>query len=193
MTLYSREFLGSNRILIKDHVIHQKMRLSFCFLFFIFIFAAPFFNGSAANESYSSLGSLVIDPDACRAVLSASSELKGGDAAYVPGVDAYGRPVVPADGGGPGASEWSDLLLEGVRVDLTIDLARHLGMGSGVGSESWFNFWSGEPSAVEHFGAKAFVAEVTLSKGKIWINGKPLPSTSHSRLEAICRAKSLGE
>ena len=109
--------------------------------------------------------------------------MEDGDAAYVPGVDAYGRPVVPADGGGSGTNEWSELLLKDVRIDLTVDLARRLGMDS---EESWFNegldpsfdsFFgtSSTPSAVEGLGAKAFVAEVTFSDGEIRVNGKHYP------------------
>lgn len=95
------------------------------------------------------------DPTTCRGLVEAD----GGAAAYRPGVDAYGRAVVPAEGpAAPSGPDWHSLA-DGAVLDLEAewrDLTLRLG-------------------------------EVTLRDGRLLVNGEPLAGAEAEAVREACR------
>jgi hypothetical protein len=89
-------------------------------------------------------------------------------ATYIPGVDAYGRAVTPAEGAGGGSSDW---LAESITIVLSVDLAKRYGIGNNGTS----------------FGADAALGQVTLRDGQVLVNGKPLLTSDEAGMRAACR------
>jgi len=94
-----------------------------------------------------------LDPAACTQL----------SAAYVPGVDAYGRPVVPAD------IEEQPQMPEKFSFDITVDVARASGLPV--------------PYGVEMQGK---IGTITYEKGVLSFNGKPLSQEEAEKLKAQC-------
>ncbi|MBT5193552.1 MAG: hypothetical protein HOM07_14475 [Rhodospirillaceae bacterium] len=92
------------------------------------------------------------------------------DVAYKPGVDAKGRPVVPADLGGgvqiKAPTEFS--------IPITMDLQKRLGIPVDPNSFQTQNF---------------AVGTVTWKDGRGYFNGQPLQSAEAERLAALCQER----
>lgn len=125
---------------------------------------------AAASYSFAQDDSttVVLSDDACR-YLTAYQPGVDGDAAYKPGVDASGKPVVEADlnsGGGVPAPEV-------VEFDLTVDMAQYLGM-------------SVAPQPEGHI----HIAKITvLPDGRVLRDGEPLEGQAQASLRALCKDK----
>ncbi len=108
---------------------------------------------------------IVLSSDACRN-LAVYQPGVDGDAAYKPGVDVTGKPVVEADLGGGGIPA-----PDTVEFDLTVDMAQYLG-------------FSVNP-AVE---GKIGIAKITvLPDGRILRDGQPLEGQAEAALRALCK------
>ena len=90
------------------------------------------------------------------------------DVAYQPGVDVYGREVVPADLGGAPRIELPETIL----IDIEIDLLQR----------------SGIPATPALYDADAEVGEVAYRDGRFTFNGQPLQDQAQAELAARCRA-----
>ena len=106
-----------------------------------------------------------VDRDACAQVVA---HVASADVTYQPGIDAYGRPVAPADL--PGQRQLD--LPETITIDLSMDLADRFG----------FNPVAGAPLDPD---ARIGVIEVTGSR--VTINGQPLTADDEVALAAACR------
>lgn len=105
------------------------------------------------------------DRGACRQITT----LLGDDAAYVPGQDVNGNPVVPAEG--PGGAP-SIGLPDTTTVYLGVDLAKRYGLGGTSNS----------------FGGVVPLGAVTIDQqGQVTINGQPLATGDDPALVAACR------
>lgn len=114
----------------------------------------------AQNEN----ADLVLSDGACRnlAVYQPGAD---GDAAYKPGVDVAGKPVVEADLGGGGITP-----PETVEFDLTVDMAQYLGYGV-------------SPTPEGHI----HIAKITvLPDGRVLRDGEPLEGQAEAALRALC-------
>jgi hypothetical protein len=91
----------------------------------------------------------------------------GGDADYVPGVDANGDPVAPADIG------LSPSLPDTIEIPLQMDVLRrfHLPAGSRL------------------LQGKAFLGLVSIKDGKAYLDGAPLDDAETGALAALCRKR----
>ena len=106
-----------------------------------------------------------VSPEDCRAVVA---HQPAPDVAYQPGVDALGRPVVPADLGGTPQIRLPDPLV----IPITVDLAERLNLSTA-------------PGALE---PELQVGVVTVDRsGRVTFNGVPLTSDDQAALEAACR------
>lgn len=85
-------------------------------------------------------------------------------AAYVPGVDAYGRPVVSAD-----LEEHPVKMPETFSFDITVDVAKASGLTV--------------PDGVE---GQAKIGTITYDKGVLSFNGKPLEPEAEEKIKAMC-------
>jgi len=92
------------------------------------------------------------------------------DVAYRPGVDARGRPVIPADlGGAPKIAVPKEF-----NIPITVDLQKRLGI----------------PVDPNQYQTSDFtVGTVTWKDGRAWFNGKALQSDAEARLAALCRKR----
>ncbi|WP_019643612.1 hypothetical protein [Novispirillum itersonii] len=110
-----------------------------------------------------------INPSACRKVTVGSTSA---DVEYKPGVDVNGRAVVPADGPGgsldPAAGR---KMLEVIRIPITVDLAKRMGLGAG-GTK---------------FGSEVPLGEVTLRNGQVYLDGAPLTNSEQQQINDACR------
>lgn len=119
--------------------------------------------GMAQNET----PDLVLSNDACRN-LTAYQPGADGDAAYKPGVDATGKPVVEADLGGGGVAA-----PQTVEFDLTVDMAQYLGYSINPTPEGQIH-----------------VAKITvLPDGRVLRDGEPLEGQAQAALRALCQPK----
>jgi hypothetical protein len=89
-------------------------------------------------------------------------------ATYVPGVDAYGHKVVPAEGAGNSSNDW---VTDSITIVLSVDLAKRYGIGDDGAS----------------FGADAALGQVTLRNGQVMMNGKPLITSDEAGMRAACK------
>jgi hypothetical protein len=95
-----------------------------------------------------------LDPQACKNL----------SAAYQPGVDVRGKPVVPADIAPPVVA-----MPEKFSFDVNIDVAKQVGLPVPPGTEM-----------------QARVGTVTYDKGVLTFNGKPLDSGTEANIRALC-------
>jgi hypothetical protein len=89
-------------------------------------------------------------------------------ATYVPGVDAYGRAVTPAEGAGSSSNDW---VTDAITIVLSVDLAKRYGIGNNGTS----------------FGADAAIGQVTLRNGQVMMNGRPLMTSDEAGMRAACK------
>ncbi len=89
------------------------------------------------------------------------------DVAYRPGVDVYGRAVVPADLGGPARIELPETIL----IDIEIDLLQRFGI----------------PASPALYDGDAEVGEVAYRDGRFTFNGQPLQDEAQAALAARCQ------
>lgn len=85
-------------------------------------------------------------------------------AEYQPGVDVHGKPVVPADLEEPAVS-----LPQKYSFDVTVDVAENLGLAIPAGT-------AGDLT----------VGTITVEKGKVFFNDKPLDTNAETALRAEC-------
>lgn len=110
-------------------------------------------------------GQVIISSTLC-GPLGAPLAVPGAD--YVPGVDAEGKPVAPADL----PSTAPPLDLDNFPIEVKAKLAGSFGVPAG-----------GVP-----YGAKAIIGYVTVHDGHAYFNGKPLAEDDRAALAAACRA-----
>jgi hypothetical protein len=89
------------------------------------------------------------------------------DVAYQPGVDAHGRPVVPAD-----LEESQIVLPENIAIVITVEIQERFGIPA--------NSILFDPEA--HIG----VAEFSFADGSVAFNGVPLTDPEQAALSAAC-------
>lgn len=91
------------------------------------------------------------------------------DVVYQPGVDAYGRPVVPADLPGQVSIKTPDK----ITINLTIDILERFGISG----------------ASKLYDAEAQIGKITydINKGKMEFNGQPLTDPEIALLAEACR------
>jgi hypothetical protein len=111
-------------------------------------------------------GQVVISSTLCGALGAPPPDVPGPN--YVPGVDAAGKPVAPADlpSAGP------PLDLDNFPIEVKAKLAGRFGVPPG-----------GAP-----YGAKAIIGYVTVHDGRAYFNGAPLAEDDQAALAAACRA-----
>ena len=95
------------------------------------------------------------------------AHVPGPDVAYRPGVDVYGRAVVPADLGGPPRIEVPETIL----IDIEIDLLGRFGI----------------PADPALYDPDAEVGEVLYKDGRFTFNGQPLQDQAQAELAARCQ------
>lgn len=94
------------------------------------------------------------------------------DVAYVPGVDARGNAVVPADLGGTPVVE----LPAEFSIPINVDLAKRLGV----------------PADPAHYQTRNFeIGTVTVRDGRAYFNGQPLQDEEAARLSRLCQQQAL--
>lgn len=124
--------------------------------------------GPAAAES------LPVDAGPLRTVISAAacaglvSHLPAPDVDYRPGVDAYGRPVAPADLPGAPAPVFPDVY----RIPIEVDLFDRYGI----------------PADPRLFDGAVQVGTVTLVGARLFFNGQPLTPVDEAAVARACRA-----
>lgn len=111
---------------------------------------------------------VVVDRETCLRLLETAPASGTADAEYQPGVDAYGRPVVPADGPGGPAHDW---LPEVVEIRLSVPLAAKLGIGDGA----------------TNYEADAQLGTLTLRHGRVFLNGREVSSSDLPEVREACR------
>lgn len=113
---------------------------------------------------------VVVDYRTCLALTGAATGGRGvaaaDGAAYQPGVDVHGRPVVPAEGPGGGA-EWSPIG-ETIALDLTIDLVERYGKRVPPGTT-------------------LPLGTLEVRDGRAWFNGQPVAGTDRQAIWEACR------
>jgi hypothetical protein len=110
---------------------------------------------------------LVVRPEACAAL---TAHLPEPGVAYTPGVDALGRPVVPADLAtmpGPSFNE--------VTLQLTVDLGKRLGIKL-------------DPTL---FPLGTELGQITVRGDRAYFNGAPLAPGAEAALASLCRGRGL--
>ena len=100
------------------------------------------------------------------------SHIPADDVAFVPGVNARGRQVEPADLGGGYGITAPDV----VNIDIRLDLAERLGLGGDL---------DGGPSAL--IAGEGVVGRVSVQGRNIYWNDSLLPLDSAAALSAACR------
>ncbi|MEM8916486.1 MAG: hypothetical protein AAGC83_11645 [Pseudomonadota bacterium] len=113
---------------------------------------------ASANQSIR----FVVSESACQTLIHSPSPT---DVTYQAGVDAYGRPVVPADLGRPQSA-----VPLPVTFDVTIDIAQRLGLSTEI--ESLLT-----------------VAQVSEQNGTILINGQPAGALGENLALVACEAQ----
>ena len=106
-----------------------------------------------------------VDRDACARVVA---HVASADVTYQPGVDAYGRPVAPADLPGQPRLE----LPETITIDLSLDLADRFGF---------------DPVAGAPLDPDARVGVIAVTGSEVTFNGQPLTPNDQAALAAACR------
>lgn len=111
-------------------------------------------------------GTLVVTADDCA---RAAQHVPDAGVAYTPGVDAYGRPVAPADLGGAPLR----VNTERLSIPITVDLGRRMGFRPGSAP----------------YTAETFVGMVEYRDGRFWYDGQPLQDEAAAALRERCRAQ----
>jgi len=111
----------------------------------------------------SSDGTVVVAADVC-AQVRAIPPVAG--AAYVPGVDAEGKAVTPADL----PSDGPQVTIENIPVEINVNLQRRFGI----------------PADARLFTPKAQAGIITLRDGIAYFNGQPLVPAEQAALKAGC-------
>ena len=112
---------------------------------------------------------VVVDGKACLALVEPPGATTAPGVAYTPGVDVKGRPVVPAEGPGGGATDW---LSDSITIDLTVPLADRLG---------------GQEGGVR-FDADARIGQLTVrNDGRVYLDGRPVTGGNLEDLREACR------
>lgn len=133
-----------------------------CALGFIAIAGLLAYSASAAENKTPEL-----DPKVCQEMVTYHPDAKNGPD-YKPGVDVHGKPVVEAD-----ITPNVITVPDTVSFDLTIDLAKYLGMTAPVGLEN-----------------EASMGKITVDKaGNVTFNGKPLEGNAEAALRDLCVPK----
>lgn len=112
--------------------------------------------------------SIEADPAVCRQLLRSVATVRNGSADYRPGLDVNGRPVTPAEGAD--ATGAVNRLVEGVTIDLSVDLARRYGLG-GAGAL---------------YGGDVPLGQATVRNGRVYINDRPLLSDHEAAVRKAC-------
>lgn len=110
---------------------------------------------------------VIVDRAACLRLIDTPAGTTG-DAAYRPGVDVHGRPVVPAEGPGGPEHDW---LPDPIRIQLTVPLAKKLGLGDGA----------------TNFEADAVLGDLTVRDGRVRLDGRTVASSAVPELREACR------
>lgn len=108
-----------------------------------------------------------LDPKVCQQMVAYQPDPVNG-ADYKPGVDVHGKPVVEADINPPviGVSDK-------VSFDLTVDLAKYMGIQAPVGLEG-----------------EAVMGKIVIDKqGHVTFNGQPLEGPAEAALRELCAPK----
>lgn len=106
----------------------------------------------------------LIDDSACQYLIEYQQP---DDVEYKAGVDVHGKPVVEAD-----INPSVVTMPEKFSFDVTIDMAQYLGIAAPVGTEM-----SGK------------IGTITVEKGKILFNDKPLEGDAVASLQSLCKPK----
>ncbi|MBI3440425.1 MAG: hypothetical protein HY052_01240 [Proteobacteria bacterium] len=114
-------------------------------------------------EKSSNNTATLISAEDCQ-YLTAYQPKVDGDAGYKPGVDAHGKPVMEAD-----ITPAVIQPPEKTRFDLTVDLAKYMGIAVPAGFEG-----------------KANMGTITVERGQVKFNGKPLEGDAEAALKALC-------
>ncbi len=105
------------------------------------------------------------------------SHIPADDVAFVPGVDARGRQVAPADLGGGYGITAPDV----VNIDIRLDIAERLGLGEDPTSGD------SEGGASALIAGEGVVGRVSVQGRNIYWNDSLLPLDSAAALSAACR------
>jgi hypothetical protein len=131
--------------------------------------AAPVLGASLAAAQTQG-GTISVGPQPCAAV----AQLKPvPGAAYVPGVDARGNAVAPADLPSGGNAELSTALTQQLPIKITSALLGKYGI----------------PATAQPFGGRAEIGYVTVRDGKAYLDGTPLTPPETASLADACRQK----
>ncbi|KZD09849.1 hypothetical protein [Oceanibaculum pacificum] len=108
---------------------------------------------------------IIVGGNVCQRAVAHKPEV---GATYQPGVDAYGRPVAPADLGGGSAIR----IPETIGIDITVDLQKRFGL----------------PGNSRLFFPEAQIGRVEVGRdGKVLFNGEPVSGDEQLAIEAACR------
>lgn len=110
-------------------------------------------------------GRTVISSTLCAELAAAAPDTAGAD--YMPGVDANGDAVAPADlpGGAP------PLALDNFPIEISVNLQKRFGI----------------PADAKVFRGKAIVGLVTIRDGRAFFNGEPITDNERAMMVAACR------
>jgi len=105
----------------------------------------------------------VVSAKNCQALVAYHPKVDG-SVEYNPGADVHGKPVMEADLTPPVV-----LPPEKISFDLTIDLAKYMGLTTPAGTMG-----------------EARMGTITVEKGQVKFNGKPLEGDAEAALRALC-------
>ena len=108
----------------------------------------------------------LIDDSACQYLIEYQQP---DDVEYKSGVDVHGKPVVEAD-----INPSPVTMPEKFSFDVTIDMAQYLGIAAPVGTEM-----------------QGKIGTITVEKGKILFNDKPLEGDAVASLQSLCKPKAV--
>jgi hypothetical protein len=121
--------------------------------------------GALAAEEEAGIAEVTVRPEDCRHLVA---HRPADDVAYKPGVDAYGRPVAPADLPGTQVIKTPNK----ITFSITYDALKGLGVSEGEG------LLSGEASVGD--------VSYDISKGRLEFNGEPLTDPEIGALAIAC-------
>lgn len=123
---------------------------------------------AAAQEPAERTVPVIVDRATCLRLVEAPRDLADGGAEYQSGVDAYGRPVVPAEGPDGPPHDW---LPDPVEIDLSVPLAAKLGIGDNA----------------TNYEADARLGTLTIRNDRVYLNGREVASGDLPELREACR------
>ena len=140
----------------------KKIRASF-FAVLLMLFSAPVFAQTVTDDV------VVIDDSACRSIVR---HVPAADAAYQPGVDVKGRPVVEAD-----INAAAIKIPHTVSFPITVDVMKYAGITP--------------PAGVEGL---ASIGQVDVHPdGRMYFNGAPIEGEAEAALRALCKDRPAGK